>query len=76
MASYSTSLARALSGRAREIPKSANLRHRNGWMMRQAPRSTAEKIARGYAEVRRFSPEEIAAVAAEMGLPVSRGGGR
>jgi hypothetical protein len=75
--SYSTALAVALGGgRPREITKRTNLRHRNGWMLRGAPQSNAEKVQRGYAEVRRLSPEETAKIAAEMGLPVSRRGSR
>jgi hypothetical protein len=71
--SYSTALAVALGGgRSREITKHTNLRHRNGWMLRGAPQSNAEKVQRGYAEVRRLSHGEIEKIAAEMGLPIAR----
>jgi hypothetical protein len=55
---------------------------RTRWMMRGAPESSADKAERGYNAGRRLNPAEVAAVAAEMGLPVvppktlNLGGGR
>jgi hypothetical protein len=44
---------------------------RTRWMMRGAPESSADRNARGYNAGRRLNPEEIAAIAAEMGLRVA-----
>jgi hypothetical protein len=55
---------------------------RTRWMLRGAPESNADKTERGYNAGRRLTPAEVAAVAAEMGLPVAPpktfklGGGR
>jgi hypothetical protein len=55
---------------------------RTRWMLRGAPESNADKAERGYNTGRRLTPTEVAAVAAEMGLPVAPpktlnlGGGR
>jgi hypothetical protein len=46
---------------------------RTRWMMRGAPESNADKVERGYNGGRRLNPEEIARIAAEMGLPVAVG---
>jgi hypothetical protein len=40
-------------------------------MLRGAPESNADKAARGYNAGRRLKPEEIATIAADMGLPVA-----
>jgi hypothetical protein len=51
-------------------------------MLRGTPASNADKAERGYNAGRRLTPGEVAAVAAEMGLPVAPpktfnlGGGR
>jgi hypothetical protein len=51
-------------------------------MLRGAPESNADEAERGYNAGRRLAPAEVAAVAAEMGLPVATpktfnvGGGR
>jgi hypothetical protein len=44
---------------------------RTRWMVRQQPQSNAEREARGYVG-RRLNPEEIAAIAAAMGVPVAK----
>jgi hypothetical protein len=44
---------------------------RTRWMLRGAPESNVDKAERGYTAGRRLNPEEIAAIAAEMGLPVA-----
>jgi hypothetical protein len=44
---------------------------RTRWMLRGAPESNADKAARGYNAGRRLKPEEIATIAADMGLPVA-----
>jgi hypothetical protein len=44
---------------------------RTRWMLRGAPESNADKGKRGYNAGRRLAPAEVAAVAAEMGLPVA-----
>jgi len=55
---------------------------RTRWMLRGTPASNADKAERGYNAGRRLTPGEVAAVAAEMGLPVAPpktfnlGGGR
>jgi hypothetical protein len=41
-------------------------------MMRGGPESNADKAARGYNAGRRLNPEEIAMIAAEMGVPVAK----
>ena len=55
---------------------------RTRWMLRGAPERNIDKAERGYNAGRRLTPAEVAAVAAEMGLPVAPpktlnlGGGR
>jgi hypothetical protein len=51
---------------------------RTRWTLRGMPESNADKAARGYNAGRRLNPEEIATIAAEMGLPVTKSpeGGR
>jgi hypothetical protein len=41
-------------------------------MMRGGPESNTDKEQRGYSAGRRLNPEEIATIAAEMGLPVAK----
>jgi hypothetical protein len=41
-------------------------------MMRGGPESNADKADRGYNAGRRLNPEEIATIAAEMGVPVAK----
>jgi hypothetical protein len=41
-------------------------------MMRGGPESNADKAERGYNAGRRLNPEEIATIAAEMGVPVAK----
>jgi hypothetical protein len=43
---------------------------RTRWLMRQQPQSNAEREARGYT-ARRLNPEEVATIAAGMGMPIS-----
>jgi hypothetical protein len=45
---------------------------RTRWMLRQQPQSNAEREARGYNAGRRLNPEEIATIAAAMGVPVAK----
>jgi hypothetical protein len=45
---------------------------RTRWMMRGAPESNGDKAERGYNAGRRLNPEEIAPIAAELGVPVAK----
>jgi hypothetical protein len=55
-------------------PKSGPNRagRRTRWMMRGSPESNADKAERGYNAARHLNSEEIATIAAEMGLPVAK----
>jgi hypothetical protein len=53
-------------------PKPNRAGRRTRWMMRGGPESNADKAARGYTAGRRLNPEEIATIAAELGVPVAK----
>jgi hypothetical protein len=46
---------------------------RTRWMLRGAPESNVDKAERGYTAGQRLNLEEIARIAAEMGIPVAVG---